>query len=196
MQIRSIYDQQLLLKKIATGDTVAFRELFDLYRNRLYASALKITREPHIAEDIVQDIFIALWEGKAGLGQIDNPSAYIFTVAYNKTFQYLKKMAANTALVQELIVQSANGDRGTEEWLEIKECQALIHQAIEELPARRQLIYKLSREQGFSHDEIARQLNISRLTVKKQIVLALDNIRTSLAKSAPLLALFFLRDLC
>lgn len=191
----SVNDQIALLRQVADGDVSAFRVLFDTYRKRLYGAALKITKSDYAAEEIVQEIFAALWESRANLRDIENPPAYIFTVAYNKTFRYLKKVAADAQLLRFLTGRAKEGHQETEEWLDAKESAELIDQAVLELPSQRQLIYKLSREKGLSHEEIARELGISALTVKKQISLALGNLRDNLAKTAPLLALFFLHEL-
>lgn len=183
-------DQRSLLRRIAEGDIAAFRMLFDAYNARLYGSALKITKSPYAAEEIVQEIFACIWEHRSHLGEVDNPPAYIFTVAYNQSFRHLKKVAADSKLYQSLLSRAMPGHNETEEWLDLKETEKLINHAVEELPRQRKLIYKLSREKGLTHQQIAQRLNISPLTVKKQIVLALRNIRNGLADVAPMLAFF------
>lgn len=193
MPVSQIYNERELLQLVANGDMPAFRQLFDAYKNRLYAAALKITRSEYAAEELVQEIFMALWEGRASLHAVDNPPAYIFTVAYNKTFRYLKKKSADSNFLRSLVQITTEEHSATEEWLDVRESAELIRQAVDQLPPQRQLIYRLSREKGLSHEEIARQLNISPLTVKKQISLALQGIRSQLGKSVPLLALFFLQ---
>jgi RNA polymerase sigma-70 factor (ECF subfamily) len=188
----SLYEQEILLKQISEGDVKAFRILFDIYNKRLYAAALKITKSPYAAEEIVQEVFTNLWEGRAGLAHVNHPSAYIFTIAYHKTFRYLKMTASDADMLKALKYRMAGSHNETEEKLQLKETQALINNRIEELPPQRKLIYKLSRESGLNHQQIAEQLNISPLTVKKQIVLALRSIRSALADTAPLLALFLI----
>lgn len=192
LQHISLRDQKKLLKRVSDGDVGAFRILFNAYNKRLYAAALKITKSAYGAEEIVQEIFAGLWENRTGLQDVDNPPAYIFTVAYNRTFRYLKKVAADQHMIKSLRNRIHEMQNETEDWLNLKETNELINQAVGKLPPQRQLIFKLSRENGLSHKEIAEQLNISPLTVKKQIVMALRSIRTSLAATAPLLGLFVL----
>ena len=187
----SIQEQKILLVRVSDGDVIAFRALFDAYNKRLYAAALKITKSSYGAEEIVQEVFAGLWEHRTRLADIDNPPAYIFTVAYNRTFRYLKKVSKNKDLKEALRYRLQEARNDTEEWMDMKETNDLIHQVVSQLPSRRQLIFKLSREKGLSHKEIAEQLNISPLTVKKQVVIALRNIRTSLSGIVPLLAIFF-----
>jgi RNA polymerase sigma-70 factor (family 1) len=191
----SIHEEKALLIKVSQGEVGAFRTLFDAYRVGLYAAALKITKSDYAAEEIVQETFASLWESRSSLLDVENPPAYIFTIAYNKTFRHLKKVSTDSELLRSLMARMREGHEETREWLDARESGELINQAVAELPAQRKLIYQLSREQGLSHEAIAGQLNISPFTVKKQISLALRNIRDNLAKTAPLLALFFLHEL-
>ncbi len=173
-------EQKILLERVSHGDVKSFRLIFDAYNKRLYAAALKITKSAYAAEEIVQEVFAGLWKGRSKLTDVRNPQAYILTIAYNRTFRYLKKTAANKSMLQSLRHRICEARNPTEEWMDLKETGELLDKAVEELPPRRQLIFKLSRENGLSHKEIAVQLKISPLTVKKQIVMALKSIRASL----------------
>lgn len=196
LQSLSLQEQSALLKRVAGGDTAAFRILFDAYNRRIYAAALKMTKSTYGAEEIVQEIFASLWENRNNLQNVENPPAYIFTVAYNRTYRYLKKVAADTNMLQTLKLHIREYGNEIEDLLDMKETGELINHAVEKLPPRRKLIFKLSREEGLSHKEIADQLDISPLTVKKQMVMALRTIRASLSGVSPLLALFFTAYLC
>lgn len=186
----TLYDLKSVFQCIADGDAVAFRELFDAFRKKLYAGAFKITKSADAAEDIVQEIFTRIWENRCCLKEVEDPAAYIFTIAYHESFRYLKRVAADQKLYESVRRRMKTSDNKTEEWLEVKETEQIVHHLINELPTQRQLIYKLSREEGLSYKEIADRLHISSLTVKKQLQLALRNIRSGLSKIGPLLALF------
>ncbi len=183
---------KLLFQSISQGDIGAFRELFDSYNKRLFAAAFKLTKSRITAEDIVQEVFAALWEHKGRLGTVDHPEAYIFTIAYNKTYRHLKKIASDARLYESLKEQIKVAHDSTEEWLDVKETQQIIDREVEKLPSKRQLIYKLSRKDGLTHQQIAEHLNISPLTVKKQIALALRQIRAGLGQTTPVFLLLFI----
>ncbi|TAN14559.1 MAG: RNA polymerase sigma-70 factor [Chitinophagaceae bacterium] len=185
----SLYELQVLFKQIAEGDATAFRELFDAYRQRLYGASCKITKSNDAAEDIVQEIFARIWEKRVYLTEIENPDAYIFTMAYHEAFRYLKQVSSDQKLYESLKGRIKTANNKPEEWLEVKETQQLIDHVIDRLPSQRQLIYKLSREDGLSYKEIACRLHISPLTVKKQLQLALRTIRSGLSKMMLLLVL-------
>ena len=190
MSTLSTYEQQQLFNAIAAGDITAFRQVFDLYRQRLFAAALKITKSGYAAEEIVQEIFASLWESRSQLEKVENPPAYIFTIAYNKTWRYLKKTSGDNARLQALLKRADDRDNHTEEWIDVRESHQILETAIRQLPKQRQLIYRMSREEGLSYEQIAERLKISKLTVKKQMALALQNLRNIVSKRSPLIALF------
>lgn len=189
MQDYSLHELKVLFEQINGGDRTAFRNLFDAYSQRLYAAACKVTKSTYEAEDIVQEIFTIIWEKRVSLTEIENPEAYIFTIAYHESFRYLKKVSSDQKLYESLKNRIKTTNNKTEEWLEVKETQQLIDEAVGALPSQRQLIYKLSREDGLTYKEIAGRLNISPLTVKKQLQLALRSIRSVLTKMTLLLVL-------
>ncbi|MEO6135151.1 MAG: sigma factor, partial [Ginsengibacter sp.] len=83
-----LYDEKALLAEIAAGDECAFRKLFDIYKERFYFVALKMTGSDEIAQDIVQDVFMNIWRKRESLLAIDTPSSYFFTIVYRRVYQY------------------------------------------------------------------------------------------------------------
>ncbi len=175
-------ERVLLFQRIAKGDPVAFEQAFEMYRHGLYVIAFKLTKSKPVSEDIVQDVFKDLWKGKHNLVKVEDPSSYIFSITYRKAFQYLKQVAQDQYLYEDLKQNLRSISYSDDKKLEADEMKVILQEIIEELPPRRLLIFKMSREKGLSYEEIAQQLNISPLTVKKQITLALKAIRVSLAK--------------
>lgn len=183
-------DQKALLKRIAAGDVAAFKTLFDACQKKLYAAAMKMTKSAYGAEEIVQETFADLWDHRSSLAQVENAPAYLYSIAYHTTIRYLKKVAADDKLLHALKTRTVEMHNEPEETLLVNETRGLIDHAIRDLPSQRKLIFKLSREDGLSHKEIADRLHISPLTVKKQLVLAIRNIRSSLTRIAPVLSVF------
>lgn len=189
------YEKKLLLQ-IAGGDETAFRELFDSYREKLYFYILNITHAPEIAEEIVADIFVKLWVGRELLAQIGQPNAFLHKVAYHKAMDFLKTMARHTRL-QERYNEwylSTLQEKRPDQLLIDAEIVQLIRQAVNQLSPQRKLIYQLSREEGMTHEQIARHLNLSRNTVKNSMMAATRFIDTYLKEKmlgpAMLLLLF------
>lgn len=174
-----------LFLQIAAGNEPAFKILFDKYRIRFYAVALKLTRSEVLAEEIVQEIFITVWLNRLQLPAIKKPSTYLFTMVYNNVYSHFKKLALERRIKNEAS-DKEQWDKDAEEWLDARESRRLIDEAVAQLPPQRQLVYKLSREQGLNREEIAGRLGISPNTVKNHLQEALKSIRAHLGHSAGL----------
>lgn len=186
----SLYDEKALLMEIAAGDERAFKKLFDLYKKRFYSVALKMTQSDDIAEDIVQDVFMNIWNKRESLVNVDNPSSYFFTAVYRRVYHHYRKIALEKKLlsVAPLPKESVNT---TEEMVLAHESGELISQAIHKLPPQQQLVFKLCKQEGKSREDVARQLHISPNTVKNHLADALKYIRTFLLNSTYTLLILF-----
>lgn len=192
MPIYALYNEEQLCSRIAAGEEAAFRVLFDRYRQRLYALVLKMVKSPAIAEELVQEVFMNIWEYRRRLKEVRDVDAYIFSIAYHRVFRHLKKAARETQLLENIIRMMEPAGNSTEEHILANESRQLIDRAVHRLPSQRRIIYELSRREGLNHEEIASQLNISRNTVKNQLVQALKYIRTCLQKGALIITLIWL----
>lgn len=182
MQARTPYNEKELLLRIADSDEIAFRELFHHYKNRTYSYAMHFTDRVHLAEEIVQDVFMKVWQHREILPGLERFEAWIYTVTRNFSLSYLRKLANEEALKEGW---SKSGDvttDSTDEMLLNKEYQNLLLNAIEQLPPQQKLVYFLSRNDGLKHEEIADKLNISRNTVRVHITNALRTIRAYMRK--------------
>jgi RNA polymerase sigma-70 factor (ECF subfamily) len=179
----SLYDEKALLSEIARGDERAFKKLFDLYKGRFYSVVLKMTRSDEVAEDIVQDVFMNIWNKRERLVDIDNPSSYFFTAVYRRVYHHYRKIAQEKKLLQVVppVKESVNT---TDEIVLARESNKLISQAISKLPPQQQRVFKLSKQEGLSREDVARQLQISPNTVKNHLADALKFIRTFLRDSS------------
>ena len=186
-----LHTDRELLQQVAGGDKPAFRKLFDLYRMRLFSFVLKLTNSRVDAEEIVQDVFTKLWESRSSLTEVEYPGKYIYTIARNKTLNHLTKVARDRQLMQQLWVNLSQSDNPVEEVLQAQESQRLIGEAVSRLSARHQTIFRLSREQGLSHEEIATQLGLSKSRVKNMLVEILKHIRDYLARYSALVSAIF-----
>jgi RNA polymerase sigma-70 factor (ECF subfamily) len=175
---------RILLQHVANGDKLAFRQLFDLYKLRLFSFVLQMTHSKVDAEEIVQDVFAKLWEIRTDLVQVDYPGKYIYTIARNKTLNHLAKLARDRQLLQQVWLNVSQADNSTEAKLQAQESQRLIGEAINRLSLQRQTIFRLSREQGLTHEEIAAHLGLSKSRVKNILVEILKHIKDYLTLSA------------
>jgi RNA polymerase sigma-70 factor (ECF subfamily) len=160
----------------------AFKILYDEYKNRLYGYILAIVHSTHAAEEITQELFIKLWVNREMLERIINPEHYIFTMARNRTLNYIRKAANDTRLLQELQNAMIPAVNDVEEQITIHDYDDMVEEALKHLSPQRSLVFRLSRYQGLKPEEIAQQLHLSCNTVKNHLTAALRFIRTYLIK--------------
>ncbi len=176
-----------LLKQIAEGNETAFRELFDRYSKRFYAVALTMTRSDHTAQEIVQEVFYTIWLQRHLLVKVESPSSYIFSIVYNSIHAHFRKLAVERKMKAIMIERESEAENPVEDMLFAKENKQLLQKAIEQLPAQQMQVYKLSKEEGLSREEIAVKLNLSPNTVRNHLHEALKSIRSYIGKHGALL---------
>jgi len=135
-------------------------------------------RAQTLAEEVTQEIFIKIWQHRDKLSAIDQPEAYIFTIAVRHTLDHIKKRLNEQKMLQGLSAIQRQSHNDTEEHLLLHDKEALIQQAVDQLPPQQKTVYLLSRQQGLSYEDIARQLQLSPNTVRNHLVKALQFIRT------------------
>lgn len=171
------YDEKSLLLRVTQGDEIAFTVLFYAYHNKLGAYILRLTDSFPLTEEIVQDVFLKIWQNRSSLDNIQNFEAYLFVIARNRAFNCLKQMAREKMKKQEW-ENLARQEEAPDEILKTEyPYDGLIDKAIEELPPQQKKVYILHNQEGMGHSEIAIQLGLSPGTVKKHMSLALRSIR-------------------
>ena len=185
-----------LLYLIAQGDTTAFRKFFDAYKDRLFIFVEQLIHSRADAEEIVQDTFMKVWQNAAKLVEIDQPGYYIYTIARNNTLNYIRKHSQQQRLAEIAYSNQLPWDDTLQEKLKTREAQEIINNALAGLSGQKQHIYRLSRESGMSHAEIANLLGLSQSRVKNIIVETLKHIKVQLQTQSDLLALIFWMEYC
>jgi RNA polymerase sigma-70 factor (ECF subfamily) len=138
---------------------------------------LKYVRKPEIAEEIVQDLFIYLWEKREKINIYSSIQSYLYRSVRNKSIDYLKSAYANLETEKEDIIINKEGYLNPAYDIEIKELNIILEKAILKLPEKCYCIFTLSRNGGLSNKEIAGQLGITVKTVENQITIALKKIK-------------------
>lgn len=190
MPEHSIYDERELLALISKGDGSAFRELYELYRERIYAVSRKMTQSDDVASDIVQDVFLNIWKNRDGLAIIENPSSYLFTAVYRRVYQHYRKLALERKF-QQATQKIERVENTTEETVLAHESRNMLSMAVSQLPPQQQMVFKLSKEEGYSREDVAEYLNISPNTVKNHLAKALKFVQTYLKSLATIFFFLF-----
>jgi RNA polymerase sigma-70 factor (family 1) len=189
---QNCHTEKTLLQLASTGNEEAFTRLFSLYKDKLYSFALRLTGCKEKAQDIVQEVFLKLWQNQTSLNTIENFSSYIFKLAQNQFLNAAKRMANESLIISKIHSTTNVYNAPPDEKLECKEVESILHEVIQKLPPQQKLIFKLSREQGLKHEEIATQLQISPSTVKNHLVQSLKTIRKYLSSNLDIAGLYFL----
>ena len=172
-----------LLIKLREGEESAFIEIYNQYRSKVYAYAYQLSKSNVTAEETVQEVFIKIWHKREQLNTELSFPAYIKKITLNHVLNHLKKIARERVLQEEVFNAIETSSNKTEDRILEKELRKIYEEAIERLPQQKKLIYQMSRKDELSHDEIARQLNISKNTVKNHMVEATRSIREYVSKN-------------
>jgi len=173
--------EQEILLQVANGDVQAFRSLFDAYRDKIYFFLLRIVDTKESAEDIVQDTFLKVWLNREDLLTIRNFNAYLYQMAKNAAINGLRRKAMEAVILEGNPLISEDVD--SEAQLLLKDLRGQVQKAVEALPPQQKKVYTLRRTEHYKIEEIADQLQISPLTVKRHLTEAIKAIRQTLHQS-------------
>jgi len=182
----------MLFRRLAEGDEAAYRQLFHHYNKLLQPFAVKLTRSPLAAEEVLQEVFLKIWAHRSKLAEVDDPKAYIIRIVSNESINYMHASAKQRRLAEEVPQTLVDSAPSPEQSFSYRETEERLQQAIERLPMACRQIYRMSREQYKRIPEIASELNLSHNTVKNQLVKALRSIRLHIGNILPALVLWIL----
>ena len=186
MSLNSSFDENKLLLELSQGSELAFTELYNRYKNLVYGTALKITKSKVLAEEVVQDVFLKIWQNQEKAAEITNFENYLFIISRNHIFDMIKKIARETNLASDITYKNSAAD-DTDTAIKDDQYNVILNQIIEQLPPQQQKIYKMAKMEGLSHQKIGEDLGISTETVKKHMAQALKFVRF---KISPYMNLF------
>jgi RNA polymerase sigma-70 factor (ECF subfamily) len=170
-------DDRSLTLQVAEGSQEAFKILFNKYFDRIYGVAYSLTKSPVVAEDMTQDIFLKIWVKREMLTTIQKFDAFLFRVARNHILNELRNKVKEQEFTEYLVNFFRETCDNPQQHLIFLELEKVVEEAIEKLPPQQRQIYKLSREEGLSQEEISAKLQISVNTIKQHMNRALKFIR-------------------
>jgi RNA polymerase sigma-70 factor (family 1) len=185
------YNENELATRLATGDEAVFAQLYNAYWNKIYSLALIYLKSVELAQDAVQEVFLKLWARREQMAKVKNLEAFIFIMGRNLVIDSLKKKISNLAIYQDTDDCLPDDLLLPHDQVDLKQLQKNIADAIEKLPPQQKNIFRMSREDGLNHEQIAQRLGIGKKTVKNHIVRALNTLRILLHDHESLLLLLF-----
>jgi len=178
LHVENSHNAPTLLLQIAEGDEKALASLVRLYWKNIYAHALSWMRSAEEAEELTQDVFLKVWNSRDQLGKIDNFENWLFIISRNTIVSAVRKKLSRPAFLQEQEVQE-NSLR-PDHLLEHRQHYQVLLAGISLLPEKRQQVFRLSRLDGLTHEEIAKQLGMHKDTVAQYIVKAVTFLKSYL----------------
>ncbi|MBD9091276.1 MAG: RNA polymerase sigma-70 factor [Bacteroides oleiciplenus] len=172
-----------LLQSLTEGSFPAFEKLYNLYSGKLYNFMMRISSgNQYMAEEVVQQTFIRVWEVRERIDPAENFISYLCTIARNMSMNMYQHQTVEYIYTEYLLKSSSDRDQQTEENTDLRFLNDYIDSLAEELPPSRKKIFLLSKRQGYTNKEIAEKMGISESTVATQLSLAVKFMREQFIK--------------
>ncbi|MDX9881594.1 MAG: RNA polymerase sigma-70 factor [Prolixibacteraceae bacterium] len=185
------YTEQELVVLLQNNSPVAFQQLFDLYSQKLYHFSFSYLKSDSESEEIVQEVFLKIWEKRGSLKTGKSFKSYLFTIAFNAIRKNFNKKMKEDKYKHELFEWVSADRPGLESHLEFERLLRKLDRLIEQLPGKRKEIFLKRKKEGKSIAEIANEMGISPKTVKNQITEAMNSLRKSFDDSEVSSMLFY-----
>ena len=169
-------DERSLVLRLIEGDEDAFCELYAAYKNRLIYFAMRFLKSREYAEDIFQDAFAVVWQGRRFINPDASFSAYLYTIVRNRILNQLRDLSNQDKLREQILSQAVNYTNETKDEIIANDLRQFISRALQQLTPRQREIFQMSRER--------QMLGISVNTVQESISISLRTLRTYLEKNS------------
>jgi RNA polymerase sigma-70 factor (family 1) len=186
--------EEELISRVQSGDKSALAEIYDLYFIDLCNFSYRFVKRRSVCQELVQDLFLSIWKNRKDWCPEGNIRSYLFKAIKNQSLDYLKHLSVEHKFADYYRKEEMREFEYPEPLVLIKrtnELECAIHQAIESLPEKRKVIFKMSREDGLTYYEIAQVMDISVKTVETQMGRSLKTLRKLLSGYLPGIAVLF-----
>lgn len=180
-----------LVKRLISDDKKALDDLYNYYYPRLYAFSKRFLKVEDDINDILQEVFIKIWENRKKIKDLETFNSWIFTITKNALITHFREKIKFQSFEIRVKEMATCETYLLDDSIEYKDIKEKVDRIIDQLPDKRKHIFKLSREQGLSHKEIANQLEISIKTVEDHIMHAIRFLRKNL-KTIDIITLLYL----
>ena len=188
-QSEFVSDDKLIVR-LRQGDVDAFDMVYRRYAGKLYAFSLKYLKSREEAEELVQSVFLKVWENQSQLKKESSFKSYIFTIAYNEICNQFRKRKYQQSFIENVISGKPENSTEIESQIEFRFVLEQVEQIVAQLPEKQKAVFLKSRQEGKSTKEIAAEMGLAKGTVDNYISESLKFIRTSLNDKNLALVLF------
>jgi len=173
-------DEKFRLTEIAQGSETSFSYIYELYFPQIRRYVIKFVKSEEQADDLCQEIFLKVWDNRENLLSVVSFKAYLFVLARNHCFNFLKHAAVERALQDEITRSVLDLKNQTEDDLQTREYLQYIETVLTQIPERSRQIFELCRDNETSYNDAAKQLGISSSAVKKHMVRTMKHLKFSI----------------
>lgn len=178
--------EQEIVSRLRDGESYAFELLYHRYKYQLAANLLKLLKSEELAEEVLQELFIRIWEGRESLDPDKSFPAYLFRIARNMVVDIYRKAARESKVRQQLLLATEEFENSVEDAILDRESNADLYDAIALLPPQRRKVFTLCRIEGKSYKEAGELLGISSSTVNDHLLKANKFLKDQLGSPAGL----------
>jgi RNA polymerase sigma-70 factor (family 1) len=189
-ELKNITDHDLALLIKSDGKD-AFRELFDRYAPRIYKFAFSYLKNRSDAEEIVQNVFMKIWEKRSSIKASENIKAFIFTITTNKIYDFIRRKNIEHTYHDQAILNQGSNENNSWNSIVYKDVQQTISKLSNKLPSQQQRVFNLSKMEGLTNDEIAFKMGISKRTVENDLYRAVLFLKQKFKNEAFIALLLF-----
>lgn len=172
----SSYTDRQLTGLLQQGDEYAFKQLYLLYSPRIYKKILQLVKQTSVAEELLQDVFVRIWEKKEQIDLEKSFPSFLYRIAHNLVTDLFRRLALDRKMMESFIAESTELYSPFEEDDE-NESKLILQKALDTLPAQRKKIYVLIKIEGKSYEEVGSLLGISTSTVNDHVVKATKTLK-------------------
>lgn len=187
--MKELNDDNELILRLREGEESAFRRVFDRYSGELYNFSYTFLKNREQCQEIIQEVFLSVWINRGKLDDQYPIAALLYTITRRLTLNSLRQISNSRKAMDKLWQNMQQVSNETEELVHLDDLERFTEEAVTKLPKQQQQVFRMSRQQELSYDEIAEELHISRNTVKNHLVAALKSLRAQFQKA--FLSLFF-----
>ena len=180
------HTEQQLVSLLQGGSPFAFERLFENYSQKLYRFSFSYLKSETEAEEIVQDVFMKLWENRHHLKSDTSFQSYLFTIAFNAIRKHFNKKSRDENYAAGILEYLASENASIETNPDYESLVTKLEQLIGKMPDRRKKIFIKRKQEGISVSEIAKSMNISTKTVENQITDAMNFLKKEFKKDSTL----------
>lgn len=187
--MKVLFNEPELINRIAIGDREAFTQFYTAYLKNIYKYVYSICYVKETSEEIVQELFLKVWENRENLVKVKSVKAYLYQSAKHLLFDYIRRLQVESKALDIIELNALIGENYTDNHFIYSEYYQMAQQAIDLLPEKRKQIFKLRLNDELTLDEIALKLHISKSVVKKQLYAGVSFVRKYLYKHGEIVAI-------